>query len=228
MAVARPAHAQFSSLREAGTETTINVKGKVRLFKPITVFFSPDTLFQRDFARVSGANIYSVQENDAGPLIGLEKLYLLDLRPTYIKTHPGSAGSSFTLGTWYWYNSSHLDRFAVYGKYFLNGRIGVQGSFGGDSHLGLYEYYGFVLYNALRATSTNKFAVQLGVGPYLPRQSLGNLGYNATAAVAYSVNSDLSVVASIWYVNFEQDFPTFGFNRNSSTVRYTVGVGYSF
>jgi hypothetical protein len=167
-----------------------------------------------------------VKANDVGPLVLVEKLYRLDQRETFLKT--GKPGSTFSLGAWYWYHSSTTDRYSIYGKYFFDNRYGAQLSIGGDSHVGLNEYYGFFLYNALRSNDKNKIAIQVGVGPYLPRTSTGNLGYTATAAAAYTLTPDTSVILSLWYVNFEQKFPQFGFNRTSTTLRYTVGVGYSF
>ena len=229
MALAMPAHAQFGSLRETSdTEYTqyVTAGGKAPQFKPFTLFFSPYTLFQRTGARTGAGQIFSFKSNDSGPLILVEKLYRLDQRETFLKT--GRPGSTFSLGAWYWYHNSNTDRFSLYGKYFLNNRYGLQGSFGGDTHIGLTEYYGFFLYNVLRTNAKQKVAVQAGVGPYLPRTSAGDLGYTATGAAAYNISPELSAVASLWYINYRQKFSQFGFDKTSTTVRYTFGVGYSF
>ena len=132
------------------------------------------------------------------------------------------------MGAWYWYHNGSTDRFSVYDKYFLNNRYGVQASLGGDTHLGLSEYYGFFLYNALRTNAHQKVGLQLGAGPYLPRTSAGDLGYTATGAVAYNISPELSAVGSLWYINYKQKFDQFGFDKTSTTVRYTMGAGYSF
>ena len=231
--LAAPAHAQFGSLRETSdTEYTQYVTGggKAPTFKPFTLFFSPYTLFQRTYGQVGGGSqsgdILSVKANDSGPLVLIEKLYRLDQREAFQKT--GKPGSTFSLGAWYWYHNSSIDRYSLYGKYFFNNRYGLQGSIGGDTHLGLSEYYGFFLYNALRTNARQKVGVQLGVGPYLPRTSSGNTGYTATGAVAYNLSPALSAVGSLWYINYKQKLQQFGFNKTSTTVRYTVGLGYSF
>jgi hypothetical protein len=233
LVLGQSAHAQFGSLRETSdTEYTqyVNPNGKAPSFKPFTVFFSPYTLFQRTYATVGSGGesgrVLSVKTNDAGPLVLFEKLYRLDQRETFQKT--GKAGSTFSLGTWYWYHNSKIDRYSVYGKYFFNNRYGLQGSIGGDTHLGLSEYYGFFLYNIVRSNDKNKVGVQIGAGPYLPRTSQGDVGYTGTAAAAYNLTSDVSLVASLWYVNYKQKFEQFGFDKTSTTVRYTVGAGYSF
>lgn len=229
LACALPAHAQFGSLRETSdTEYTqyVTAGGHAPAFKPFTIFFSPYTLFQRTGARTGSGQIFSFKSNDSGPLVLIEKLYRLDQRETFQKT--GKPGSTFSLGAWYWYHNNRVDRYSVYGKYFFNNRYGLQGSLGGDTHLGLSEYYGFFLYNALRTNATQKVGLQLGAGPYLPRTSAGNLGYNATGAAAYNISPDLSAVLSLWYINYKQKFQQFGFDKTSTTLRYTIGVGYSF
>lgn len=229
LAIAMPAHAQFGSLRETSdTEYTqyVTSTGKSAEFKPFTVFFSPDTLFQRTGARTSGGQIIRYKTNDTGPLVLVEKLYRLDQRETFLKT--GKSGSTVSIGAWYWYNSAKTDRLALYAKYFLNNKYGAQLSLGGDTHLGLSEYYGFFLYNVLRSNEKNKVAVQVGAGPYIPRTSLGDPGYTATAAVAYNISPTLSAIGSLWYVNYKQKFNQFGFQKTSTTARYTLGVGYSF
>lgn len=225
---ATPSHAQFGSLRETADAPVITANGKI-VFKPNTLFISPITTFQRTGASVgTGAQagqIFSFKANDAGPLVLYEKLYRLDTpRPTF----RGKEGTSLSLGFWYWYHNSKFDRYAAYSKYFFNPRIGAQVSVGGDTHTGINEYYGFLLVNALRATRSNKVGVQVGVGPYIPRTSIGGSGITYTVAAAYNINSDLSVVGSLWYLNFKSKFPAFGFEQTSTTARYTVGVGYSF
>lgn len=223
-----PAHAQFGSLRETADTPVIDATGKI-IFKPNTLFISPFTTFQRTGARVGtgaqGGQIFAFKTNDAGPMVLYEKLYRLDAgRPTF----KGTGGSSLSLGLWYWYHNSAVDRYALYSKYFFNKSVGAQVSFGGDTHTGLNEYYGFLLYNLLRAKPKAPIGVQVGIGPYLPRTSLGNAGYTYTAAAAYNVSNTVSVVASIWSLNFKNKFPPFGFTKTSTTVRYTLGVGYSF
>lgn len=228
LAPARPSHAQFGSLRETADTPVIDASGKI-VFKPNTVFFSPLTTFQRTGASVGtgaqGGQIFSFKASDAGPMALYEKLYRVDAgRPSY----KGREGASLSLGTWYWYHNNAVDRFAVYGKYFFNRGIGAQISVGGDTHTGVNEYYGFLLYNVVRSKPKLPVGVQVGVGPYFPRASLGGSGYTYTAAAAYSLSPDVSIVASLWYVNFKARFPTFGFSDTSTTARYTVGVGYSF
>lgn len=222
--LAAPARAQFGSLRETADTPVIDSTGKI-IFKPNTLFISPITTFQRTFASVKGGQIFANKTSDAGPMVLYEKLYRLDAgRPTF----KGTGGTSLSLGFWYWYHNSNVDRYAVYGKYFFNKSVGGQLSIGGDTNTGVNEYYGFVLYNVLRSKPKAPVGVQVGIGPYIPRTSLGSPGYTYTVAAAYNISDTVSIVGSIWSLNYKNKFPPFGFTKNSTTVRYTVGVGYSF
>ncbi len=226
LALGTPAHAQFSSLRETG-EATVDATGKI-IFKSNTLIFSPVTTFQRAGAKVGtgaqGGNIFSFKANEAGPMLVYEKLYRLDVRPTFKKKE----GTSLALGFWYWYHNNNVDRYAAFSKYFVNKSIGAQISIGGDTHTGVNEYYGFLLYNALRPKEKQPIGVQLGIGPYIPRTNLGSSGYTYTVSAAYNATSVVTVLASLWYVNYKAKFQTLGVENTSQTARYTVGVGYSF
>jgi hypothetical protein len=197
-------------------------------FKPFTFYFSPLTQFQRTGAQVAPGQILAFKKNETGPLFLIEKLYRLDVRPSFLAENAKREGSTFSLGAWYWTHGSKSDRYSVYGKYFFNGRYGAQLSIGGDRNVGLIEYYGFFLYNVLRPHGKSPLAVQAGVGPYFPRQELGSPGYTYTLAAAYNLGPDLSVIGSLWYLNFKSKFPPFGFTKSSTTARYSIGVGYSF
>lgn len=232
-----PAHAQIGGLSEVSGGTRTAAVGKPERFRDLTVLFSPYTSFQRTFPSSGGGKIYQNKQTNAGPLVLFEKLYRLDQRETFLAKHPHQ-GSTFTLGGYYWYNSASRDRLTVYGKYFPNSTVGIGLNLGGETHStnpaqggnpgGVTEYYGFVLINALRVTSKNNLAIQLGLGPYIPRSSIGNIGYTGSAAAAYRLGAYSTLVASLWYVDFKTKNQASGFSRNETTARVSVGVAYNF
>jgi hypothetical protein len=185
LGAASPAHA-FSALSEDNGAVRAKPGAAPQRFRALTVLVSPYTSFQRNFAVPGEGVIFQEKKTNVGPLILIEKLYRLDQRDTFQGAHPRS-GSTFTLGGYYWYNSKKTDRLTIYGKYFPNRQFGVEADIGGETRQGITEYYAFLLYNALHATAKNNLAIQVGIGPYIPRTSIGDVGYTGTVTAAYKI-----------------------------------------
>ena len=223
-----PAHAQFGSLREtftpaAPTQTTTGTPGGAtvklgQVDRPIYIGINPYTLFQvsHSIQDAQTSAVATETGNAIGPLVVVEKTFRLE-DPT-----------SFSLGTWYWFNNSKTDRLGIYGKYGINSRIGVQGTIGGSTHTGFDEYYAFLLYNVLRGSAKLPLSAQVGVGPYIPRKGEGDAGYTGTIQASYAGKGNLSYNASLWYVKYNQNFPDLALKSNNTTARFSLGVGYTF
>ena len=221
---ASAAHAQFSNYSEAHSAPTGQPSFEIKSAQ-LSVLVSPYTTFERTYAAFENNSIVAHKQVDKGVLLSIEQFHrnLSDL-----PTANNSNTSSSTLGAYYWYNSKHRDNYAAYYKYFPTSKIGGQVTIGGDTKLGINEYYLFVLYNALVADPKHKLAVQVGAGPYFPRQELGKGGWNYILGASYGFSPEYSAVASLWYVDFENSFPQYGFNTRSTTARFSLGIAHPF
>ena len=166
---------------------------------------------------------------DLGTTVVAEKLFYL---PSNVNRKKGPL-SSATLGAWYWYHNSKVDRLSLYGKYFYDNRVGVQFNAGGDTHLGLFEYYAFVLYNAKNQSQTSPVGIQLGLGPYVSRRNAqtetfsgGDTGITGLFDLSYTQSTRISYSGEIWYVNYHAPARDFGISTTDSLLRFYVGVNY--
>ena len=138
------------------------------------------------------------------------------------------------MGAWYWYNGSkqrgNADRLALYTQYNVNRNFSAQISLGGATHgspSGLFEYYGFLLYSPTLPRNSN-FGIQFGFGPYIPRRSIGDVGYTYTVGAVYKLTTDYSLSASYWKVNYNKPAGTFGTAVPNDLSRTNLSVVYNF
>jgi hypothetical protein len=164
---------------------------------------------------------------DLGTTLVAEKLFYLQPSRAH---HDVSTAS---LGAWYWYHNSQTDRLSVYGKYFYNSRVGGQLNIGGDTHLGLFEYYAFFLYNAKKQTKLSPVGIQLGIGPYLNRRngktatfSGGDPGVTGLVDITYTQSPRISYSGELWYVNYHAPARDLGLSTTDSLVRFYAGINY--
>lgn len=194
------------------------------------IALSPETtLFQfKIVKRDDNGFTHTDTSTYAGTTLLAEKVYFL--RPNRVH----GAFSSATVGAWYWYHNSKIDRLALYGKYFLDNRFGFQLNIGGDSHLGLFEYYLFALANIKNNTPQSPVGVQIGIGPYINRRSGkdetfsgGDPGIAALLGVGYAPkNSPLSYSAELRYINYHVPAKDLGVSTTDSLLRFYAGVNY--
>lgn len=210
------------------------VQGAVRPTTPTqtVIAVSPETtVFQfRVPVRDSNGRTHINTITNVGTTVVVEKLFTLEgYRPRH------SNSSTASIGAWYWYHNSKTDRFSVYGKYFANSRVGGQLSVGGDSHLGLFEYYALLLYNAKKITPTSPLAIQLGIGPYLSRRSGrtdtfsgGDPGVTGIVDLTYMPggNRRVSYTGEVWYVNYHAPARDLGISTTDSLLRFYAGINY--
>ena len=223
--------------QSTGVETVAQTRGTTgnQLVIPpaqTIIALSPETtVFQfKVTLRNSDGKTHTDTSSYAGTTLLAEKLYFL--RPA----HKNGPFSTATIGAWYWYHNSQVDRVALYGKYFLNDRVGLLASVGGDTHLGLFEYYGFVLGNLKNQTPASPVGIQVGIGPYFNRRSGndgrtfsgGDTGFAALLGVSYSPKkSPLSYSAELRYINYHVPARDLGISTTDSLVRFYAGVNYN-
>ena len=208
--------------------------GQVALLPPSQTFIalSPETtVFQfrlphRD-AATGKTRIDTL--NQAGTTLLLEKLYYLPPNRKH------GTNSSASIGAWYWFHSSSSDKLTVYGNYFYDSRVGFQVNVGGDTHLGLFEYYGFLLANAKVPSPKSPIGIQLGIGPYFNRRngqsatfSGGDTGVAALLGVSYNqgLKSRISYSGELRYINYRAPAQELGLSTTDSLVRVYAGVNY--
>jgi len=213
--------------------TKKKVQGVVRETTPpqTVIAVSPETtVFQfRVPVRDSKGGTHINTITDVGTTVVVEKQFHLE------RNRPHHDSSSASIGAWYWYHNSNTDRFSIYGKYFSNSRVGGQLSIGGDTHLGLFEYYALFLYNAKNATKASPVGIQLGVGPYLSRRSGrtdtfsgGDPGVTGVADLTYTPGGGgrVSYTGEVWYVNYKAPARDLGLATTDSLMRFYAGLNY--
>ena len=230
---AQGAHAQTTGAETSSRRPAGGGGGGLKLPPSETfIALSPDaTVFQFKITnRDANGLTHTDTHSYAGTTLLGEKLYFLP------PSHKGGPYSSASIGAWYWYHNSRIDRLALYGKYFLDDRLGFLANFGGDTHLGLFEYYGFALYNAKNQTPTSPIGIQLGIGPYFNRRSGndhvtfsgGDTGFAALIGLSYAPRrSPLSYSAEMRYINYKVPARDFGLSTTDSLVRFYAGVSYN-
>lgn len=251
----RPARAQFSNAEQGATGQVIKIGTDG---KPHTVLvhlgqyfltFSPYTVFQfRDPSHnpKTGENTLN-RSSRVGPFLQLEKYFPL-YSPPSTEQAATSAGTddpaapgpvkgykfsqqAFTAGAWYWYHGGsdiNRDRFALYGKYNYNNQLGAEINAGGSTSSGFFEYYGFLLFSS-QVPPKDKLSFTVGVGPYLPKSSLGNTGFTGTLGVAYRLGPQYRLSAGIWYLNYSRPTTELGGGSISeSLTRYNLSGVYNF
>ena len=195
---------------------------------------SPElTFFQfKIVKREANGDTHTNTSTYAGTTLLAEKLYFL--RPNRNKGQFSSA----TVGAWYWYHNSKIDRFSLYGKYFFDNRLGLQANVGGDTHLGFFDYYLMAMLNlnnaTQKATDKTPVAVQIGIGPYFNRRSGrddtfsgGDTGFAALIGIGYAPKkSPISYSAELRYINYRAPAQEFGLSTTDSLLRAYVGVNY--
>ncbi|MGI4792330.1 MAG: hypothetical protein ACRYFS_26180 [Janthinobacterium lividum] len=226
-AQAQSTGAETSTVRPTGSGGSLKLP-------PAQTFIavSPDaTVFQFKVSlRDANGFTHTDTHSYAGTTLLAEKLFSLP------PNHKGGSLSSASIGAWYWYHNSNIDRLALYGKYFLDNKIGFLANVGGDTHLGLFEYYGFVLDNVKNQTPTSPFGVQIGIGPYFNRRSGndhltfsgGDTGVAALLGLSYAPkHSPLSYSAELRYINYHVPARDLGISTTDSLVRFYAGVTYN-
>jgi len=249
----RPAFAQFSNTEGAATNQTTRMgpDGKLHVVYSSRYFltFSPYTVFQfRDpnHNPQTGGNTLD-RSSRVGPFVQIEKYFPLhstdrDDAATAVAggdqtalTPPPApykfSQQAFTAGAWYWYHGGsdiNRDRFALYGKYNYNSQLGAEVNAGGSTSSGFFEYYGFLLYSP-PLPPKNKVSLTIGVGPYLPKSSLGNTGFTASLGIAYRLGAAYRLTAGVWYLNYNRPTNELGGGSISeSLTRYNLSGVYNF
>jgi hypothetical protein len=233
LAAAFPACAQFpTSLGEtgAGRRVVIQPNGQITVVQDSRTYLSvsPLTVFQFTNTSPVGNGDYQTRKtDDFGPFIQLEKHYPLH-------SNPGNQPSSVVLGAWYWGHTTkkdnNPDRLGLYSQYNFNRNFSVQATLGGSTRgpqSGLFEYYGFLLYQPTLPHSS-RIGVQAGVGPYFVRHSIGDTGYTYTAGAVYSLTPRYSLSASYWKVNYNKPPGTFGTGIHNDLARTNLSLVYNF
>lgn len=227
-----PAYAQFpTSLGQTGAGKRVTDKnGKVSIVEEGRTYLSvsPLTVFQfTNTSPVGNGDFGTSKRNNFGPFIQLEKHF--PLRP-----NPGNQPSSFVLGAWYWGHTSdknnNPDRLGIYGQYNFNQNFSTQVTIGGATRgqqSGLFEYYGFLLYQPTLPKKSN-LGIQVGVGPYFVRHSIGDTGYTYTLGAVYRLTPRYSLSASYWKVNYNKPPGTFGTGIHNDLARTNLSLVYNF
>lgn len=213
------------------TETIQTTDGAV-IIPPAQTYLalSPElTFFQfKIVKRDPNGDTHTNTSTYAGTTLLAEKLYFL--RPNRNKGQYSSA----TVGAWYWYHNSKIDRFSLYGKYFFDNRLGLQVNIGGDTHLGFFDYYLMALLNVNNPTKKAPVVVQIGAGPYFNRRngrddsfSGGDTGFAALIGIGYAPKkSPISYSAELRYINYRAPAQELGLSTTDSLLRAYVGVNY--
>ena len=235
-AVTTPALAQFpTSLGETGAgRRTIIITDKNGQKKLVSIqesrtylSVSPLTVFQfTNTVPVGNGQFSTRKRSNYGPFIQIERH--LPLRDN------GGQPSSVAFGGWYWGHTSQADnnpdRLGLYGLYNYNRNFSVQATVGGATRgatSGLFEYYGFVLYQPTLPRGS-KLGLQAGVGPYFVRSSVGDTGYTYTVGAVYTLTPQISLSASYWKVNYNKPPGTFGSGIRNDLARTNLSLVYNF
>ena len=227
-----PAQAQTTGVETSTVRPTGS--GSSLVLPPAQTFvaLSPSaTVFQfKVTLRDANGFTHTDTHSYAGTTLLGEKLFFL--RPN----HKGGPLSTASIGAWYWYHNSQIDRVSLYGKYFIDDRIGFLANIGGDTHLGLFEYYGFVLANVKNQTPASPVGIQIGIGPYFNRRSGndrrtfsgGDTGIAGLLSVSYAPKkSPLSYSAELRYINYHVPARDLGISTTDSLVRFYAGITYN-
>ena len=227
-----PAWAQFpTNLGESGAthevyhhgqKILVPVKNNYFAFSPFITTFQ----FKNTTGPDSNGRFNTNKTTNSGTFLQIEKhISLEDTR---------QPSSSLSVGLWYWYHNSRQDnnpdRLGLYTQYNFNRNIAVQVTIGGSTRgvpSGLFEYYGFLLYSPT-LPKQSRFGLQVGVGPYIPRRSVGSVGYTYTLGGVYKLTTDYSVSASYWKVNYNKPAGTFGTAIENDLSRANLSVVYNF